>query len=351
MAPKFYPIIAGFLVLAGCVKDKPTELQSVLTQHGTLVICEGQFSAGNASLYRIDVNTGSSQGDLYKQSNGTYAGDVLQSMYRIGANYWLLLNNSGKISVVDTQNFKVQHTIPVKYPRYLLQVDDQTVWISTLYSKKVMVVDINSAQVIDSIILPDNNPEGMCLMGNSVFIATWDTASNAVWKVDVSSHSVQRINISSIAPHDILLDYEQKLWVLSGNATKGRAAAFTRIDPSTGIVLASYKFQNGIEPIKPVLTKRRDSVYFIEVNFNGGTTANGIYRAALNNFSIPSVPFIQAVQYQYFWALGINPDNCNVFVGDPKGFNQAGSVYEYSTTGTQLRSYKVGVGPGGFLFN
>jgi DNA-binding beta-propeller fold protein YncE len=344
-------LVAALLLLVSCVKDKPGASNSIITTNGILVLCEGQFSAGNASVYRIDPATGASNGDLYKAANGTVSGDVLQSMALSGSSYWMLLNNSGRISVVDSHTFKQTAVIPVRYPRYMLQVSATLAYVSTLYSNKLFVVNTQHYTVVDSVLLPDGNPEGMCMYNNYLFVATWDTASNAIWKINTTTNIVeQRIGIAGFAPHDILLDAEQKLWVLSGNAVKGRRAAFTRVDPSTGTTLGQWMFDEGVEPIKPVLSPQRDSIYFIEVNFTGGTTANGIYKASLTHFGIPMLPFLPAVQYQYFWSLGIHPATGNIFVGDPKGFNQAGQVFEYSRGGVLLQSYKVGVGPCGFLF-
>jgi hypothetical protein len=66
--------------------------------------------------------------------------------------------------------------------------------------------------------------------------------------------------------------------------------------------------------------------------------------------SIPTTPLIPAKQYQYFWALGIEPLTGNLYVGDPKGFIQKGSVQVYTPNGNFVKEWGTGIGPGHFYF-
>ena len=140
------------------------------------------------------------------------------------------------------------------------------------------------------------------------------------------------------------------LWVLAGYEPE-RAGTLTRLDPSTGEILQSYHFPASAYPLKPVFNNTKDTLYFIEANYSGGTTNNGIYRMGINDAALPLAPFLQAEQYQYFYALGIDPLTGYVYVGDPKGFIQKGSVYILRPDGTKVTTFNVGVGPGHFYFD
>jgi len=140
------------------------------------------------------------------------------------------------------------------------------------------------------------------------------------------------------------------LWVLSGNQAKGKPSSLTKLDPSTGAVLARLDFPAGAEPIKLTINWKKDTLYYIGVNYYGSTVNNGIYKMGVEEANLPDAPFIAASPLQYFWALGIDPQTSNVYVGDPKRFDQAGVVDIYSPGGVKLNTFKVGVGPGSFLF-
>ncbi len=341
------------LLFTGCVKDQPGKpaANNPGSKHGVYVVCEGQYSAGDASLYVYQPLHDSVFGDLYFNANSKPLGDVFQSMEKIGDNFFLAINNSNKVAVVTADGAKLIATINIPFPRYILPVGGGKAYVSTLYSNKIYVINTGSYSVADSISLPFSNGEGMCLYDNYAFICPWDTACSSVYKVDINTNQiVQAISVGGRAPHSVLLDKERMLWVLSGNQPKGKAAAWTKIDPSTGAVLRVYNFPGDAEPIKPALNPTKDTIYFIGVNYNGSIANNGIYRMGLNDAALPSQAFIPALDYQYFWGLGIDPATGYIYVGDPKGFNQKGSVSSYRPDGRKAASFNVGVGPGQFYF-
>lgn len=346
-------LIISCCLLASCVKDKPTAKNtSVPTdKSGVYIACEGQFTVGNASLYLYKPLPDSVFGDLYVNVNGQQLGDVLQSICRIGDKLFLVVNHSDKIIVVNSADLKTIGTIAIPSPRYVLPVSSDKAYVSSLYHNKVYIINTATLALTDSIAFPATNTEALCAYGTDVYAAAWDTVSGSIYKINTVAHTVtQAINIAGFAPHNILVDKEQMLWILSGNQVKGKRSYWTRIDPSTGNILASYQFPATAEPIKPVFNNSKDTLYFIEANYFGGTTDNGVYRMGIHDATLPSLPFVAAGQYQYFWALGIDPLTGYIYVGDPKGFNQKGSVGIYKQDGTLVKSFVTGIGPGMFLF-
>jgi DNA-binding beta-propeller fold protein YncE len=352
MYQKIRKILAfAFLGLTACVKDKPEARlnTSPVAKQGVFVVCEGQYTVGNSSLYLYQPNTDSVFGDLFAAANSSSVGDVLQSMTLANGRFLLCVNNSQKVLVLDTATFQVVKQVAISYPRYICSAGGQ-IFVSTLYSNRVYVLG-NDFSVIDSVLLPAKNPENMCVWNNHLFVACWDTATQQLYRVDLASHKLlQQIAVGGRAPHDVALDKEGMLWVLSGNQAKGSEAALTRLDPSTGNILSTLVFPRAAEPVKLTMNQARDTLYYINVNYDGGTTNNGIFRIGINQRALPSIAFINAVKFQYFWAIGISPTTGDIFVGDPKGFNQRGEVLIYNTDGVLKRSMKVGVGPSSFLF-
>lgn len=346
-------IVFLFSFAASCVKDKPQRIDSNVPydKSSVYIACEGNFGTGNASLYLYAPSKDSVYGDLYKVANNQPLGDVFQSMVRIDDQYFLCVNNSDKVVVVNANDRKFVTSISIPKPRYILSVSPTKAYVSTLYSNKVYIIDPQSKQVTGTIELPNKNPEGMCLYNGDAIVCTWDTAGNKIFRIDGATDKVkQTITVGGYAPQDALLDKEQMLWVLSGNKAKGKTAAWTRIDPSTGEILNTYQFSMNADVIKPVFNRTKDTMYFIEVNYYGGSDNNGIYRMGIHERSIPSQAFIAAVQYQYFWALGVAPVTGHIYVGDAKGFTQKGIVYIYRQDGGLTGNFNVGVGPGHFYF-
>jgi DNA-binding beta-propeller fold protein YncE len=65
---------------------------------------------------------------------------------------------------------------------------------------------------------------------------------------------------------------------------------------------------------------------------------------------LPTVPLIPTLPYQYYYALGIEPATGYLYVGDPKGFTQKGTVSIYKQDGTLIKSFVTGLGPGQIYF-
>ncbi len=347
-------LIALCCLLVACQKDKPAAPATTVPVGGynVYVVCEGNFGLGEASLYDYQPLKDSVYGDLYKSINNQPLGDVFQSMVRIGNRFFLCINNSDKIVVLNVPGLKLAGTIDIPKPRYILPVSATKAYVSSEYDKKVYIINPQTLQVTGTILLPHLNTEGMCLYYNDAFICTWDTASNQVYRVNTNTDQVtQSITVGGYAPQEVLLDKEQMLWVLSGDSYAGKSCVLTRLDPSTGETLAVYHFPAAANAVRPAFNVTKDTLYFIEANQDNGTANNGIYRMGIHDESLPAQAFVPAAQLQYFWALGIDPATGNIYVGDPKGFVQKGSIYIFRPDGTGVDTFSVGIGPGHFYFD
>jgi DNA-binding beta-propeller fold protein YncE len=356
MGRKNYKVVTVALAFAfsACVKDKPDKLMEPGTNaiaDRLYVVCEGSLGNGNSSLGMYDLQSGHFFEDVYKAANNTQVGDVLQSLTEIDGNLFLCVNNSDKILVVNKAEHKLLAEIPVPKPRYITVVSPTKAYVSTLFSNRVYIINPAAMSVTGSFTLPAQNAEKMLLHKGSLYACGWDTASDNIFKIDTATNKVvQHIEVAGRAPQAILEDKNSNLWVLSGNVHKGKQSALTCINDVDGAVIKSYRFPPKADAIKPVFNTSRDVMYFIEVNYNGATDNNGIYRMGIYDSTLPPTPLIPAKQYQYFWALGIEEATGNLYVGDPKGFIQKGSVQVYDTNGNFVKEWSTGVGPGHFYF-
>jgi YVTN family beta-propeller protein len=346
----------GVLLLAACKKDRPdsnvTPPPNTSTAKSVYVVCEGSLGNGNAALSLYTPASDSAYEDVYKAANTQPLGDVFQSMVRMGDRLFLCVNNSDKIVVIDRSTYQLTGTISITKPRYILPVNDTKAYVSTLFSNKVYIINPQTLQVTGHIDMPGQDPEQMLLYGDKAFIATWDTSVNQLYVVDINTDQLtDSIPISGCAPKEMVLDKDNKLWLLSGNLQLNRPAYFTTIDPATDQVLHTYAFPSQADPLRPVLNPAGDSLYYVEINYSGGTDNNGIYRMPVTAGTLPAQPFLQAQQYQYFYAVAVDPDTHHIYVADPLGFTQKGIVHIYTTDGTHIGQFNTGVGPGHFYFD
>jgi DNA-binding beta-propeller fold protein YncE len=359
MGRKNYQIISRLWLVAvlfftACVKDKPnptTPPVVVDTTNNVYIVCEGSLGNGNSSLGLYQTEDGQTFEDVYKSANSQAIGDVLQSIIPIGDRFFLCVNNSDKVVVINKEDHKQIGSISIPKPRYILPISANKAYVSTLFSKKLYIIDPQAMSVTKIIDMPYENAEGMLLKDGIAYVCPWDTATDKVLLMDVQTDEIkQTITVAGRAPQEIVTDKDGKLWVLSGNVYKDKDAALTCIDPNTNQVVKSHLFPHKVDPIRLVTNNAKDQLYYIEVDYNGGTANNGIYRMNISDASLPSQALIQAVKFQYFWALGVEPGTDKIYVGDPKGFIQKGSVGVYNTDGVKEKEFSTGIGPGHFYF-
>jgi DNA-binding beta-propeller fold protein YncE len=350
-------LIAFFLLLlAACVKDKPTPPvqppPAAAQNNDVFVVCEGRFGDGNGSLYLYLPDSNKVYADVFTAANNNQQlGDVFQSMERIGDSLYLCVNNSDKIVVINRKDKKLAGIISIPKPRYILPVSKTKAYVSTIFSDKLYIINPKTLQVTGSISMPHQNPEGMVLLNNKAYTCTWDTATSKLYAIDVNTDQlVQTIDLAGRAPQEIVIDKQNRLWILSGNVSKNKSAALTCVDPITGVIVTSLSFPAFADPLRLVINKTKDTLYFIEVNYYGGTDNNGVYRMAIDATALPTQPFITAKSFQYFWGLAIDTATNKIYIGDPKGFIQKGSVAVYDPSGNKLTEFNAGVGPGHFYF-
>ncbi len=343
------------LVAFSCKKDKPNPTDTTLPKDSTgrvLIVCEGSLGNGNSELSIYYPYKDSVFNDVYKNANGQSLGDVFQSISKIKQQYFLCVNNSDKIVVLDANTWQQKATIKVSKPRYLLDVGHNRAYVGSLFSNTIFVINTLTFSVEKEIKMPYQNAEGMILKDGIAYVCCWDTACNKLYQINTSTDSIiDSIQLAGNAPQNILLDKENKIWVMAGNAYKAKDASLSRIDISTKKIIQSFLFSKGVEAIKASFNRHADTLYFLEVNYNGGTVNNGVFRMPITSHSLPDKALISCQANQYFWGLAIDPNSGCIYVGDPKGFVQKGTVLIYTPLAQLLRQFNVGLGVGSFFFD
>lgn len=351
----FVVLLTLSTLLVACVKDKPAQ-QSPTNDNSdgrkVFIANEGSLGNGNASLSFYNIDKDSIFNKVYETANQQALGDVFQSMLIDNDRIYMAVNNSDKITVVDKKTFALIGNIPVAKPRYFLKLGTNKMYVTSLYNAQINIVDPTSLQVTGKINIDYPNSEGLTQLNGKVYVCNWDTACSYIYEINPVTDSVTaRITIAGRASQQVLVDKDQKLWVLAGNVYDGKIATLTQIDPQSRAILKSFTLPAGADVMKPCWNPTKDTLYYLGVNYNGGTDYNGVYRMSIYANALPNNLFIQAQALQYFWGLAVDSVKNQIYIGDPKGFIQNGNVSIYQTDGTKLKSFNVGIGPGFFSFD
>src|SRR5690606_37598334 len=232
-----------------CNKDDKQAVPVNTEGKKTFIVCEGSYGNGNGSLEIYFSEKDSVYERVYQAINGKNLGDIFQSMTRIDDKLYLAINNSDKIVVLH-KDLTLSKQIAVAKPRYILPVSEQKAYVSSMYTNEVFVVDPASGTVTGGVELSAFNTEGMLLHSKKIYVCPWDTSSNKVYVINTSTDKLEdSFSVAGRAPSGVLIDKEQKLWILSGNVAKGKSAFWTRVDPNTKQILKTYSFPANADPV------------------------------------------------------------------------------------------------------
>ena len=336
--------ISLFVVVISCKKDKPidpkTNSEIGMSNHTVLVINEGNYGWGNASISLYDSNSNAVSLDYFKQQNGnTNLGDVCQSVTKYNNFYYIVVNNSNKIVVVNASDFTKKNTITgFNSPRYILPISSNKAYVSDLYANSIQIVDLNSNVITGSIACMKGTQE-MVYSNNKVFVT--NSNSNYCYVINTISNEMTDSILVGKDASSIVLDKQSKIWVLSkGSSAINQLGSLNCINPTTLVVEKKLIFNAGENPWRLNINKTRDTLYYLN---------KGVYQFPITNATLLSSPLI--VQgTKLFYGLGINSKDYSIYVSDAIDYVQKSKIEIYSANGTFIKSFNSGIISNGFVF-
>lgn len=338
---KLKSLISFILIsfFTACVKDKPAPIvtQSVQLTNAkkVYIINEGNYMNNNSSVSLYDTGNSAVVENFYYAQNTSTLGDVAQSISKINNDYYIVVNNSNKIVIVD-ENFKYKRSITgLSSPRYIQQVSNQKAYVSDLYANAISIIDLNSGVKTGSISI-SGWTEKMVMLYNKVFVTNMN--KNYVYVINAINDQVTDSVYVGKNAGSIELDKNDKLWVLgSGNANNG---FLTRIDPMN-LSASTFSFTSTDNPHNLCINGNRDTLFYLN---------NGIYKMSINDAALPTAPFIPKGS-KNFYGLGVHPTTHDIYASDALDYVQKSNIYVYDVNaGVQKRAFKAGINANGFYF-
>lgn len=345
-----------------------------------IVLNEGRIGT-NMGAISVLYRNGMVSPDVFRVVNNRPLGDVAQSITMIHGNYFIALNNSKKIEIVNSQTFKSEGTIlytQAGLPRQIVAVSDTTAIVSDLLSNNVSGVDLPSQLVRIRTVPPYGDPleyivirkwvEYMEVANRKLFGMT--ARGLYVFDLDNITQTGSRM-IEEVYNEEItktckmLKDKSGRIWALMNERDKGRLTAILLkcIDPETEKVVTTCRLpfvskseaKEG-EVVGAVSYNRTDMdatktlIYFSVRTYKQGLpndSQQSIYTLNTEDGTFQLHRDVPGVDMMY--GCGVSPQG-EVYICDCLDYSaQRGYIRHYKESGN-IESYRVGVYPSQVYF-
>lgn len=343
---EYYFYLLFFLLSLNACKKKPvgpqcdncTE-QPAVSNKDVLIGCEGNFGWGNASFSIYNPQSKSVSNNVFQSINGFPLGDVLQSISEINGKLYLVVNNSGKIHVLDTATYQVLATINgFTSPRYICKSSGTSAYVSDLYSNQISVVNLTN-NTISSTISVNNWTEEMVFSHHFLWVTCPDT--NWIIRIDPTTNTINDTLIVGKGVGSIVEDKNGKIWALSNGGINQSLPVLSRFDATTGLLEQTFTFPSiNLSPSNLKIDKNKENLFFLN---------NGCYRMNILDNSLPTNPVISQ-NNALFYGLGIHPFTNEIYISDAIDYVQPGKVYRFNTSFEKIDEFVVGTIPQCFWF-
>ncbi len=338
-------IIILSLLLSSCIKEPNPVIgdlnRSFLSGKGVFILNEGNFRSGNGSLSFFSYDSLKIFNHVFLNINKRPLGDIPYSMNFHGGKAYIVVNNSGKIEVVNSNDMTSVATINgIVSPRYISFINDTKAYVSSLYSDSMIILNLSSNSISGYINLGKSS-ESIVTDQSSAYVGNW-TGGNKIMVIDTDNdHVIDSIEVGQ-EPESMVIDKNETLWVLcNGGWEREYFAELIGIDIRTNRVKKRFTF--------PAIT---DSPSCLQIDNDGEVMffiLNGVRRMNINDAQLPTQDFIPNHDHS-FYKMGINPYNDEIFVTDAVDYVQIGNVLRYSKEGTFISEMQAGIIPGSICF-
>jgi YVTN family beta-propeller protein len=348
-------LLISLIALSSC-EDK-NESPKGKYSDGVFIANEGPFFSGTGTVSFYNRNDKTVTNDIFSLENSRPLGNIVQSIFVRNGKGYIVVNNAGKIEVVNSADFSSVGVIEgLELPRFYLEANDAkgyiTQWGSNGIDGSVKVLDPKTLSVTKTIAV-GKGPDYMLIQGQNLYVMNSGgfDADNRIAVINTVSETVTTHITVGDNPTGIVTDSNGKIWVITAgkkvynsdftiNAAASTAGTLHRINPSTNTSELTLTFGSVTEsPGELAISKSGSKLFYVY--------ANKVYAMDITASSLSNSVLIS----RNFYQMEVDPETGNIYGADAGDFASSGKIFIYSEAGVKLDSAVVGIIPSDFFFD
>ena len=209
-----------------------------------------------------------------------------------------------------------------------------------MYSDSLIIINLDDNSVSGYINLRRSS-ESIVISADNAYAANWVGGSEVMVINTATDKVVDSVSVG-IEPESMVLDKNGMLWVLcNGGWARENFAELDEINTAT----------HGVEK-KILFPTKQASPSCLKINGGGDTLyylESGVRRFSISAADLPADPLVPKSDH-YFYKLGIDPVNSDIFVTDAVDYQQNGYLLQYRSDGTFVKNLITNIIPGSMCF-
>lgn len=343
-----YSVLLAVLLFASCKKDKPDpEIPVVKLENGFLVLNEGLFQMNNSGLSWVSDSDLSVNNSFFEGKTGRKLGDTGNDMKRYGNKIYVLVNVSSTLEILDavSGNWLKQLSFvngnQSKQPRSIAFFGSKA--FISCFDGYVDVVDTAVLEV-EKRIPVGLNPDQIIATENRIFVSNSGGLNAPL--MDSTLSVIDPLNLTeemkiTVGKNPGQLQYVNGSLFVHVRGNYGSIpSVLKKLDPLTYQLVDIYSF-------KTLILEKMGSKLLIAYEDNG-IVHLGLFNVAANSWEVTD--FIDLSGIETLYGIHYESKNDRIYLFDAHGYTVSGEVLEYSSTGSKLREFTVGLNPNALLF-
>lgn len=350
---RFWKWALPLVAFASCKKNDSTPTETVKPTAGVYALSEGFYNGNNTVLSYYDFGSGAVSGNVFKAANNSELGDTGNDLIIYGSKMYICMTGSGNVTVVEAGTAKLIKKIDFKngtvnkQPRRMATANGKL--YVTSFDGTVSVIDTATLAITKSITV-GANPEGMLVVGNSLYVA--------------NSGGLSLVPDSTVSIVDLTAEAEVKKIVVGPNPVT------LAVNSLGDIYVSNYGIYQQVQPrvyvvdskTNTVKTRLDSTLTYSQVRiFNDvaylystyGATAGGAKLVDTRTNAVIRDKFVtDSTIITNTYGINIDDSNGDVYITDAKDFTTSGQVYCFDKNGKKKFSFSVapGVNPNTVVF-
>lgn len=323
--------------MVGC-HDK--NIPPIISQDGVIIINEGNFMWGNASLSLYNKKEKTLTKDIFQSQNGIALGDVAQSVFQKDSLLFVVVNNTAKIEVISSTTFNRKWTIniPNSSPRYFCAVNDSIALVSELYANKLWVINYLNATVVSTVNMEGET--GQIQQYDNKIAVLERTKLNGSFTAQIrildasNFQTLKKISLPT-EPNSFCITTDRKLYTLTDKSSSSAIPAkLLKIDLAGYTGLDTFDFSMSENPKLLRLDAVSQSVKWV--------VDKSIHYTTLHATKLNSTPILN-LNVSTIYAFDIDPISGDLYVSDALDYTQASQIFRFDKNYQQIDQFKAGI--------